>query len=160
MGCTISNIKCKCLKKMLLLPLKYFGNIFVTVEIYFGGYCMRREAVKPFRFLLPPYSLIATCNNVQNCTFRDCSGTFLAYCKCREAVKQFMFMLFLLIGTCNSVQNCNFHDCIRHFVAYCRCREAVKLFRFLMSPYSLLETCYNVQNCNFRGRTGTFFTLL
>jgi hypothetical protein len=43
---------------------------FVTVQEHFIPYCRCREAVKLFRFLLPPYSLIGTCNSVQNCTPR------------------------------------------------------------------------------------------
>jgi hypothetical protein len=31
----------------------------------------RRLLVQLFRFLLSPYSLVGTCNTVQNCTFRD-----------------------------------------------------------------------------------------
>jgi hypothetical protein len=49
--------------------------IFVTVRKPFIGYCSFREVVKLFRFLLSPYSRIRTCNNMQNCNFRDCTGT-------------------------------------------------------------------------------------
>jgi hypothetical protein len=41
-------------------------EIFVTVQEHFIFNCGCREAVKVFRFLLSPYSLIRTCNNVQN----------------------------------------------------------------------------------------------
>jgi hypothetical protein len=47
------------------------------------------EAVKLFRLLLLPYSLVGSCSSVQNCTFRDSTGTFTDYCTCREAVKLF-----------------------------------------------------------------------
>jgi hypothetical protein len=73
-------------------------------------YCRCGEAVKLFRFLLSPYSLIGTCICVQNCSFRDCTGTFIAYCMCREAVKLFRFLLspYSLIGAYDNVQNCTF----------------------------------------------------
>jgi hypothetical protein len=48
----------------------------MTVQEYVIACCRCREAVKLFRFLLSPYSLIGTCNSVQNCSFRDCTGTF------------------------------------------------------------------------------------
>jgi hypothetical protein len=54
---------------MQLQLVKYFAILFVTVLEYVTAYCRCREAVKLFRFLLSPYSLIATCNRVQNCTF-------------------------------------------------------------------------------------------
>jgi hypothetical protein len=38
-------------------------ELFVTVQEHFIAYCKCREAVKLFRFLLSPYSLIGTCNN-------------------------------------------------------------------------------------------------
>jgi hypothetical protein len=61
---------------MQLQLMKYFADFVVSVQGQFKAYCRRREAVKLFRFLLSPYSLIGTCNSVQNCTFRDCTGTF------------------------------------------------------------------------------------
>jgi hypothetical protein len=57
----------------------------MTVQEHFIAYCRYREAVKPFRFLLSPYSLIGTCNSVQNCTFVTVQEHFVAYCRCREA---------------------------------------------------------------------------
>jgi hypothetical protein len=42
--------------------------LFVTVQEHSIAYCRCREAIKLFRFLLSPYSLIGTCNNVQNST--------------------------------------------------------------------------------------------
>jgi hypothetical protein len=48
---------------------KYFANSFPAVLEHCIAYCRCREAVKLFMFLLPPYSLIGTCNIVQNCTF-------------------------------------------------------------------------------------------
>jgi hypothetical protein len=82
----------------------------VTVQEHFIAYCRCRETVKLFRFLLSPYSLIGTCNSVQNCIFMTVQEHFIAYCKCRGAVKLFRFLLspYSLIGTCNSVQNCTF----------------------------------------------------
>jgi hypothetical protein len=47
-----------------------FCKNFVTVQEHFIAYCRCRETVKLFRFLLSLYSLIETCSNVQNCTFR------------------------------------------------------------------------------------------
>jgi hypothetical protein len=49
--------------------------------------------VKLFRFLVSLYSLIGTCNSVQNCAFRDCTGIFVASCDCMEVVKLFRFLL-------------------------------------------------------------------
>jgi hypothetical protein len=43
----------------------------MTTQEQFIVYCGCGEVVKLFRFLLSPYSLIGTCNNVQNCTFHD-----------------------------------------------------------------------------------------
>jgi hypothetical protein len=37
----------------------------VTVQEHFIAYCRCREAVKLFRFLLSPYSLIGTCNSAE-----------------------------------------------------------------------------------------------
>jgi hypothetical protein len=44
--------------------------------------------------------------------FVDVRGHFIAYCRCRQAVKLFRFLLlpYCLIGTCNSVQNSTFRD--------------------------------------------------
>jgi hypothetical protein len=41
-----------------------FREYFVTVQEHSIAYCRCREAVKLFRFLLSPYSLIGTCNSV------------------------------------------------------------------------------------------------
>lgn len=41
------------------------GKTFVTVHEYFVAYCMYSEAVKLFRFLVSPYSLIETYNSAQ-----------------------------------------------------------------------------------------------
>jgi hypothetical protein len=49
--------------------------LVVTVQEHCIAYCSCREAVKLFRFLLSPYSLVETCNGVQNCTCSDCTGT-------------------------------------------------------------------------------------
>jgi hypothetical protein len=40
------------------------------------AFCSCREAVKLFRFLPSPYSLVGTCKSLQNCTLCDCTGTF------------------------------------------------------------------------------------
>jgi hypothetical protein len=45
-------------------------NTVVTVQEHVIVYCRCRGALKLFRFMLPPYSSIGTCNNVQNSTFR------------------------------------------------------------------------------------------
>jgi hypothetical protein len=52
-------------------------------------------------FLLSPYSLIGTCNSVQNYNFMTAHEDFVAFCRCREAVKLFRFLLspHSLIGT-------------------------------------------------------------
>jgi hypothetical protein len=43
-----------------------------------------------FRLLLSPYSLVGTC------IFRDFTGTFIPYCRCREAVKLYLILEFNL----------------------------------------------------------------
>jgi hypothetical protein len=48
--------------------------LFVTVQEHFIAYCRRREAVKLFRFLLPPYSLTRTRNNGENYNFHRLVG--------------------------------------------------------------------------------------
>jgi hypothetical protein len=45
---------------MSLQKEEHFANRFMTAQEYFIAYCRCREAVKLFRFLLPPYSLIRT----------------------------------------------------------------------------------------------------
>jgi hypothetical protein len=45
-----------------------FWDIMSTRSRHFSDCCRCREAVKLLRFLLPPYSLIGTCNSMQNCT--------------------------------------------------------------------------------------------
>jgi hypothetical protein len=74
-SCQVSKIWHRYVHKMQLQPAKYFAN-FVTVQEQFIAYCRCRETVKLRRFLLSPYSLTGTCYSVQNCTFRDCTGTF------------------------------------------------------------------------------------
>jgi hypothetical protein len=59
-------------RKTQLQLAKHFAKPFVTVHEQFIAYCRCLEAVKLFRFLLSPYGLIGICNNVFNCTFRDC----------------------------------------------------------------------------------------
>jgi hypothetical protein len=59
-----------------VVALEVFANFFVTVQEQFTACYRCREAVKLFIFLQSPYSVIGTCNSVQNCTFRDCTGTF------------------------------------------------------------------------------------
>jgi hypothetical protein len=83
-----------------------FREIFHDCTGIFYSLQLCRETVKVFRLLLSPYSLIGTCNSVQNWTFRECT----AYCSCREAVNLFRFLLspYSLIGTCNNMQNCIF----------------------------------------------------
>jgi hypothetical protein len=51
-------------------------NLLLVIQEQFTAYCKCTEAAKLFRFLLSPYSLVGTCNSVQNCTFRDCTGSF------------------------------------------------------------------------------------
>jgi hypothetical protein len=46
----------------------------VTVQEHSIAYCRCREAVELFRFLLSPYSLVGSCNSVQNC--RETTWTF------------------------------------------------------------------------------------
>jgi hypothetical protein len=60
---------------MYLQPAKHVANLFVTLQEHFIAYCKCREVVKLFRFLLSPYSVTKTCNNVQNCAFRDYTVT-------------------------------------------------------------------------------------
>jgi hypothetical protein len=55
---------------------EHLTNFFMNVQEHFIAYCRCTDAVKLFRFLLSPYSLTETRNNVQNCTFRDCTITF------------------------------------------------------------------------------------
>jgi hypothetical protein len=43
-----------------------FHGLFASVQEHFIAYCRCREAVKLFRFQLSPYSLVETCNSVQN----------------------------------------------------------------------------------------------
>jgi hypothetical protein len=45
--------------------------LFVAVQEYSAVYVPRKEAVKLFMFLLSPYSLTGTCQNVQECGFRS-----------------------------------------------------------------------------------------
>jgi hypothetical protein len=40
--------------------------LFVIVQAHFIAYCRRREAVKLFRFLLSPYRLIESFNNIHS----------------------------------------------------------------------------------------------
>jgi hypothetical protein len=39
--------------------------LLVTVQEHSTGYCRCREAVQLFGFLLPPYSLVGTCNSAE-----------------------------------------------------------------------------------------------
>jgi hypothetical protein len=58
---------------LYILIFKFFDSrraLFITVQKHSTAYCRCREAVKLWRFLLSPYSLIGTCNSVQNCTLR------------------------------------------------------------------------------------------
>jgi hypothetical protein len=55
--------------KIYVLPTKLFANSLVIVQEHFVAYYNCREAVELFRFMLPPYSLVGTCNSVQNFTF-------------------------------------------------------------------------------------------
>jgi hypothetical protein len=84
----------------------------VTVQEHATAYCRSREAVKLFRILPSLNSLRATCDYVQNCSFHDCTGTFIADCRYREVVKLFRILPSLnsIRGTYNSVQNCTFHS--------------------------------------------------
>jgi hypothetical protein len=70
------NFKIWLLPENVFTAGEIFHDFFVSVQEHFIAYCRCREAVKLFRFLLSPYSLIGTCTSLQNCTFRDCTGTF------------------------------------------------------------------------------------
>jgi hypothetical protein len=53
-------------------PEKHLANFFVAVKERFIAYCSCSEVAKLFTFLMSPYSLTGTSNNMQNCTyFRD-----------------------------------------------------------------------------------------
>jgi hypothetical protein len=51
-------------------------KIFLTVGI-FALYSRYREAEKLIGSMLPPYSLVGTCKNVQICTFRNCAWIYI-----------------------------------------------------------------------------------
>jgi hypothetical protein len=112
------------------------------------AFCMYIEHVKVFRFVLSPYSLVATCNNVQNGIFRKYIGTFTVYCRHREPVKPFGFLLspYSLIRDLQRYAKLIFRDSVGIFIAYCKWTEAVKLCTSLLSMYRLIETCNNIQN--------------
>jgi hypothetical protein len=48
-----------------------FPELFCVCTETFMACCRCRDGVKLFRFLLSPYSLIGTCDSVQNWSFRD-----------------------------------------------------------------------------------------
>jgi hypothetical protein len=58
-----------------------FRDFFVILQNPIG---MWREVVKLLWLLLPQCSLAETCNNVQNCILRDCTRTFIDWCRCRD----------------------------------------------------------------------------
>jgi hypothetical protein len=43
----------------------------MTAQEYFIAYCGCREAVKLFRFLLSPYSLMWSYKSLQNCSYEE-----------------------------------------------------------------------------------------
>jgi hypothetical protein len=53
-----------CFYEMYLQP----SENFMTLQYYFLNYCRYTEAVKLFKLLLSPYSLVGICTNIQNCT--------------------------------------------------------------------------------------------
>lgn len=59
----------KAILENMLHPTKYFMNFFGSIPGHFIVYLRCRETVELFRFLLPPYILIETCNNVLACIF-------------------------------------------------------------------------------------------
>jgi hypothetical protein len=101
---------------------------------------MRREVVKLFRFLLSRHNPTRTCNNAQNCTFRDDTGTFYTCCRRREVVKLFRFPLSQHNpkGTCNNSQNCTFRDDTGTFYTCCRHWDAAKLFIVLVKSVDFI----------------------
>jgi hypothetical protein len=54
------------------------GKTFRDYSRIFLAYskCAEATSIKILWFLSSPYSLIGMCKSVQNCTFRDCTGTF------------------------------------------------------------------------------------
>jgi hypothetical protein len=51
--------------------------IFVTMQAGSIAACKSSDVAKLFWFLLSSYGLIGSWNNVRNCIFHDCTGTFL-----------------------------------------------------------------------------------